>query len=83
MVEHTLFMRIGTIYLRLVADSAGKESGIRFLKVPLTMFSVLMLYSIYTHTQGVWIRRERSVGWSINELAGFRVQSSGVSQETH
>ena len=52
MVEHALFMRIGIIYLRLVADSAGKGSGIRFLKVALTMFSVLMLYSIYPYPGG-------------------------------
>jgi hypothetical protein len=64
MVEHTLFTRIGIIYLRLVTDSAGKVSGIRFLKVTLTIFSVLMLYSMYTHTQGVWIRRERKVNRS-------------------
>jgi hypothetical protein len=74
MVEHALFMRISIIYLRLVADSAGKGSGIRFLKVTFTLFSVLMLYSIYTHTQGVWIRRGRRVSRSKNELAGLRVQ---------
>ena len=48
-------MRMCIIYFRLVAYSAGKESGIRFLKVTLAIFSDLMLYSIYTPTQGVWI----------------------------